>query len=423
MTYFAVRMSSQPPDSKHPYGHGKVENLSALGETLLLFVTCVWIVHEAVARLMNPVAVEVTVWSFGVMALSVVVDWSRSRMLLRVARAHNSQALEADALHFSTDIWSSLVVIAGLGAVWAADSLAPESALRPLLAKADPVAALMVSAIVMLVSYRLGRRAVDALLDGGCQETAALLRDRAAGVPGVRAVRRVRARQSGPHWFVDMELSIRHDLSFHEAHAIVDETERIVREALPGADVMVHFEPEDKEAASLIERVKGVAAARGLGVHNVRVVTRKGRAHLELHVEVPGDATLSEAHARADALEAALLDALPVDAVISHIEPALDSGIHSSDEAAEDFETVRRTVFALAESFPGIGGVHDLEVLRDADGLSVVFHCHLAPPDMPIAQAHDLVEQLETELRKRLPHLGRVLIHMEPLDSHPGPEV
>ena len=171
VTYWAVRAASRPADADHPYGHGKVENLSALVETLLLLLTCGWIVREAVDRLFfEAVHVEPSVWGLAVMGVSIVVDISRARMLRRVARKHNSQALEADALHFSTDVWSSAVVIAGLLALRAAMFFPQDSFMFAVLQRADAFAALVVSCIVVFVSLQLGRRAVDVLLDGGAQE-------------------------------------------------------------------------------------------------------------------------------------------------------------------------------------------------------------------------------------------------------------
>ncbi|MDO9083480.1 MAG: cation diffusion facilitator family transporter, partial [Humidesulfovibrio sp.] len=222
VTLFAVRLSSMPPDAKHPYGHGKVENLSALAETGLLLLTCVWIIYEAVDRLFfHPQAVDFSLWAVGVMVVSVAVDYSRSRMLMAVAKKHNSQALEADALHFSTDIWSSLVVLAGLGALALAEMLNPASALKPWLLRADSLAALAVSGIVLWVSWKLGCQAVDILLDAGKQEASDQIERAMASLPGVTGVRRVRVRQSGPASFVDMRLLIQPGLGAEEAHQIV----------------------------------------------------------------------------------------------------------------------------------------------------------------------------------------------------------
>ena len=162
VTLWAVRMSSRPADHKHTYGYGKFENLSALFETLLLLVTCLWIVYEASRRLFfhQPIEVDPSRWAFLVIALSIVVDFSRSRALGRVSRKYQSQALAADALHFSTDIWSSCVVLLGLFAV-----LAARQYKLPWLANADTFAALGVAGVVVWVSLNLGKKSVDDLLD------------------------------------------------------------------------------------------------------------------------------------------------------------------------------------------------------------------------------------------------------------------
>jgi cation diffusion facilitator family transporter len=246
MTLWAVRASSRPADREHTYGHGKFENLSALFETALLLATCVWIVHESIVRLFfSEVRVDPSLWAFGIMALSIVVDFSRSRALSRVAVKYKSQALEADALHFSTDIWSSCVVIAGLLLVTLSRKLG-----LPWLEKADAGAALVVAGIVTWVSARLGKRAIDELLDAvppGTREQVA----RAAQIEGVVEVRKVRIRRSGPAFFADVTIGVPRDTSFESAHDIASAAENAIRTALPGADVVIHAEPvEDPTEAS-----------------------------------------------------------------------------------------------------------------------------------------------------------------------------
>jgi cation diffusion facilitator family transporter len=240
MTFLAVRVSGRPPDRSHLYGHGKVENLSALFETFLLAVTCAWIVYEAVHRLIyHRSEVQVTAWSFAVMATSIAVDASRSRVLMRAARKFNSQALEADALHFQTDIWSSLVVIFGLIAVQAAEWFPGLGFLR----SGDAVAALGVSAVVMWVSIRLGRRTVDALLDtapAGMEERIAAAVE---ALLGVRNCHQVRLRYSGPRPFVDLHVLLDGGQTLSEAHELTETIETVIREVAPGADVTVHPEP------------------------------------------------------------------------------------------------------------------------------------------------------------------------------------
>jgi cation diffusion facilitator family transporter len=240
MTYIAVRISGRPADRTHLYGHGKVENLSALLETLLLFVTCGWIIQEALHRLLfHKVEVEVTVWSFAVMATSIAIDYSRSRLLARTAKKYNSQALEADALHFKTDVWSSAVVIAGLACVKLGEWASPLGWLR----EADAVAALGVSVLVIWVCWQLGRRTVDALVDSAPAGMEQRILAAVSAVPGVRDCHNIRVRYSGPVLFLDLHVLVDGRQTLFEAHALTETIEGVIQQIVPHADVTVHPEP------------------------------------------------------------------------------------------------------------------------------------------------------------------------------------
>lgn len=239
MTFWAVRASAKPPDSDHLYGHGKIENFSALFETGLLLATCVWIAYEAGKRLVTGAGhVEATVWSFVIMGVSIVIDVSRSRALAATAKKHRSQALEADALHFSTDVWSSSVVLVGLAGVWFSHRPGLEW-----LARADAVAALGVAGIAALVSFRLGRKSVDDLLDAAPTGLLERIARAASAVEEVVGVSQVRVRRSGPKTFADVILQVGRGLSVEQAHAIAHAAEDAIRGAVLDVDVMVHTEP------------------------------------------------------------------------------------------------------------------------------------------------------------------------------------
>ena len=241
VTLLAVRFSARPADRTHLYGHGKMENLSALFETVLLLATCVWIVQEALRRLISQkIEVEVTVWSFAVMLTSIVVDFSRSRALARAARKFHSQALEADALHFSTDVWSSAVVILGLLGILAGTRLPNLTFLR----QADSVAALGVSFVVMSVTIRLGRRTIDALLDRAPDGIEQRVAARVEAIPGVRNCHKVRVRYSGPVLFVDLHVLVDGKQSLVQAHDLTEAIESAIHEIAPDCDVTVHPEPD-----------------------------------------------------------------------------------------------------------------------------------------------------------------------------------
>jgi cation diffusion facilitator family transporter len=240
MTFLAVRISGKPADRNHLYGHGKVENLSALFETLLLLITCVWIIYEATHRLLYHSAdLKVNYWSFTVMIISILVDVSRSRILYRAARKYNSQALEADALHFSTDIWSSGVVILGLFLVKLSEWVPSLTFLR----QADSVAAIMVGLIVVYISIKLGIRTIQALLDVAPSGIEEKIISAVEVLPGITDCHNVRVRYSGPQLFVDIHVLIDGSLTLIEAHTLTEEIERVIQKLIPNADVTVHPEP------------------------------------------------------------------------------------------------------------------------------------------------------------------------------------
>lgn len=243
MTFIAVRVADKPADRNHLFGHGKAENLSALFETLLLLATSAWIIYEAVQRLFfTQVEVAVSYWSFLVMGVSIVVDYSRSRILYRAARKYNSQALEADALHFSTDIWSSSVVILGLVGL----TIGRRFPSLVWLEKADSIAALVVALIVVYVSGELGWRTVAALLDAAPKGMAAKVAQAALSVKDVRDAHAIRIRPSGARWFIDLHVTMSGDIHLKRAHANTELIEEAVRRVVPEADVTVHVEPVEE---------------------------------------------------------------------------------------------------------------------------------------------------------------------------------
>jgi cation diffusion facilitator family transporter len=240
MTLFAVRISGRPADHTHHYGHGKVENLSALFETILLLMTCVWIMYEAIRRLVfHQIPLEVNVWSFLVMGTSIVVDISRSRALYRVAHKFRSQALEADALHFSTDIWSSVVVIIGLICVMVSERIPILSFLH----HADAVAAIGVALIVVYVSGQLVMRTIQALLDVAPIGLERKIIMGVEALPGVSNCHDVRMRYSGSQLFVDIHVLIDGNQTLKDAHHLTEEIEQAIQKIVPKADIIVHPEP------------------------------------------------------------------------------------------------------------------------------------------------------------------------------------
>jgi cation diffusion facilitator family transporter len=411
-TYWAVRVSGKPADHDHTYGHGKIENLSALFQTVLLLVTCVWIFYEAGMRLFSgeDVHVRANVWAFLVIAISIVVDVSRSRALSRVAKKHASQALEADALHFSTDVWSSSVVLLGLVGVVAAESFQ-----LAWLVQADAVAAAAVALIVVWVSMKLGKKSVDDLLDripAGLQQDVAAA---AAGVTGVEDVARVRLRRSGPQVFADVTLSVDRASGFEGSHDIADRAEDAIRRVIPAADVVVHVEPVAAADEDASTRIGVLAARHGLGAHGIRFYEDVGGRSLELHLELDESLDIEEAHAQATQFESALRHAFPELArIITHLEPKGDDAATVQAEPAGT-KQIEAFIAEFVRKQREFLEPHDLIVQSAGGQLAVSFHCTL-DPSTSITDAHELTVRLEDYLRGRVPNLGRVVIHVEPVD-------
>lgn len=423
ITFFAVRVSDRPADAGHLYGHGKVENLSALIEALLLLLTCGWIIYEAIRRLFfASVEVDPSLWAFLVMGTSIVVDISRSRALSRVARKYHSQALEADALHFSTDIWSSAVVIIGLALVRLGEHLEFR---RSLLLRADAVAALLVAAIVVAVSLRLAGRAVGVLLDRAPRGLAEQLSQKVSEIAGILKVSRVRVRDAGSQVFVDLDVDVPRHFSFQESHQLTRKAQEAVRSVSPRADVVVHTNPI-AGSETVLEIIQAVAAREKVFIHNVTTHWTERGMWIDLDLEVDPAISFDEAHAQATELEARLsaelasTDASALVAGINvHIEPrggdaAVGTPLDTA-EAAFYSERVRK----MAEDIEGTAGCHDIEVHRVQSKLYLSFHL-LLDSGIPIADVHGIAEEVESRLRREFPELGRVVIHAEPRSAGDG---
>ena len=404
LTYFAVRISGKPADAEHQYGHGKMESVTALAETALLFVLTAIVVWEAVQRLMDTHghAVEATAAAFAIIAASVVVDFFRARVLRRVAKATSSEALEADALHFSSDMWSSIAVLCGLGGV------------RLGYAWADAAAALVVAVFICIAGYRLGRRTIDTLTDtapAGVSERVAAITRR---VPGIVSVERVRARPAGAVLFVDVAVGVSRTLPLDGVASIKDRLTRAIRAELPTAETTITTEPRALDDETVRERVMMIARNRGLAIHHVAVQTISGRLSVSADLEVDGTQPLATAHDTATRLEEAIRDELgPGVEVETHIEPLPADILPGSEATPARLGEVREALLALAADVSNLGEVHDVRVRETSDGEIVNFHCRVDPA-LSVSTVHDQVDTLEHRLRQRFPTIQRVIGHAEP---------
>ncbi len=404
LTYIAVRVSGKPADAEHQYGHGKVESITALAETALLFVLAAVVTFEAAERLLGErvYAVEATAAAFAVIAISIVVDFVRARTLGRVAEKTSSQALEADALHFRSDMWSSIAVLIGLAGVALGYS------------RADAAAAIVVAVFICVAGWRLGRRTIDTLTDtapAGVSERVAAIARR---VPGIVAVERVRARPAGAVLFVDLGVGVSRALPLERVTAIKDRLTRAIRADMREAEVTITTEPRALDDETVRERVMLIARNRGLAVHHVAVQAIADRLSVSTDLEVDGTLPLLAAHDIASRLEEAIREELGPDVEVeTHIEPLPAVVLAGRDADAARVGEISETLAALAAGTAGLGEVHEVRVRETADGEIVNFHCRV-DPTLSVSAVHDLVDAVERGLRRRFPSIARVISHAEP---------
>src|ERR1700683_223539 len=408
LTYFSVGVSDKPADADHQYGHGKVENFSAFVETALLLLTCAWVIYEAVMRLFfRRVEVEPSVWAFAVMLISMVVDVWRSRALGRIATKYDSQALEADALHFSTDVWAAGVVLVGLvlillGRIYRLDWLR----------LADPIAALFVAGVIVSVSWRLARRTTDALLDAAPAGVRAQIIDEVSRVQGVLEIGRVRIRRAGNRYFADLAVGFARTVTFQRSEQLVEAVTEAVRRILPDADVTVQPLPRAQRSENIFDRIAAAPTRHNLNVHDISVQDLHGQLHVEQHVELDERKTLKSAHDQVTELEADMRHEVPEIAdILTHIESE-PATIEPGDELLRDADLERRLKSAAAQ-FPEILDVHEFIIKLVSGRLYVSCHCTLSD-DTSLARVHDIQTELEIKFKQAAPELFRVLIHPEP---------
>ena len=401
ITYFAVRIADKPPDEKHHYGHGKVENVSAFVETLLLILTCAWIIYEAIHRLMvRTVEIDVNVWGFAVIIFAIIVDYSRARALSRVAKKYHSQALEADALHFSSDIWSSLVVIVGLffvsiGYAWV-----------------DAVAALSVALLVLFVSYRLGRRTIDALMDRVPDGVDGEIHSIIKGISGVEKVRNIRLRTSGGKLFVDATVAIRRTTPFQHAHTLMDLIEKAIHEQYPDSDVIIHAEPFESNDETIADKVRMIVVGRGMRVpHNLEVHHTNGRYHIDFDIEHQKGKTFIEAHELTSEIENEILEKLPsIQRVTIHMEEFETAHNEITGESAVHLENeVRKLVTADGRAIK----CSDVSILKIGDKYNLSLVCQF-DKTKTLDDVHQIICELETQLYNRFKEFRRITVHAEP---------
>ena len=405
LTLFAVRLAVKPPDREHPFGHGRVENLAALAESALMVLVSAYVAWEAIARLRGDTEADPAAYVIAIVAGAIVVDVWRARALRRAAKRYDSQALEADALNFTGDVFESLAVLVGLAAV------------RAGVPAGDPVAALVVVGVMAVMAVRIAMRAVQVLMDRSPTGVDVQLAGAARVVPGVVGVEGVRVRRSGPHQHAELTVSVARTESVERSREIARSVEDAVSAAAPGTDAVVRVEPS-AEGEDVVRRTYAAANRIGLAdqIHNVQAIAHPEGLWLMLHAKVPASTPLARAHEVADALEQELRREITgLSRVEIHLEPLESAHLHGTVVSAERSDLVTEVV-ALAEACPPILRCHEVAVSRADDGLHLVLHCE-ASPDDTIAAVHDASLRLEDEIHRRHDDVASVTVHFEPSEG------
>jgi cation diffusion facilitator family transporter len=409
ITFLVVQIADLPPDENHPYGHARAEHLGALAEAVLLVVTALLVLRESYLRIfIHPEMPEISVWAFVVLAISLVVDWRRSRALKRAAAQFKSEALAADAAHFSNDLLSTAVVLAGLALL----AVAQPRALLPqgLLIRVDAIAAAVVAVIALWVSWRMSRDAIRALMDDVPADLSRRLVRQVNALPSVIPDSvQMRTRFVGQQPYVEVTLGTPRGGSLEEAHQLTEAVEAVIREELDGANVLVHVEPARTATEPYATAVYAAAHRLGLHVHNLDIYQLAGAVRVDMDLELPTDLTLGQAHTSSEQLEQAICEELGGTTTVAvHLEPRRDHV-----QPAVRYAPLNAEIERVVAQLPGAAAVAQVETLLTDAGTIVTLRCAF-PPETPLSEVHTAMARLERELRRAVPDVVRVQIDPEP---------
>jgi cation diffusion facilitator family transporter len=409
ITLIAVRRASKAPDEDHLYGHGKIENFAAFAETIILWITAVWIILEALHRIEIQDWPDASIWGIVIMVIGVVVTFTQSRTLYKTAEKYGSQALEADALHFRTDMISSIVVLLGLGFVWIDIPIA------------DPIAAIGVAIIIFVVSARLGKRTFDALTDKAPEGLQEEIVQRVSDVTGVVDCTRVRARHSGPELFADIVVTIDENIATAKAHSIAESIEKKLVDLAPRVDVVVHIEPAAGDVSqysklNIYDQMQIIARrlSEVQSVHNIRVFEIDDCIDIAADLEMSADLTLEEAHSVSEKYEDRLREIVGdcVNSVTLHLETTMtkDEAEDITSEASGIIESVKEIVFEFS---PPVN-YRDVKIREERVGISVLLDCTI-PGQMTLTKSHEFADAIEKKIMEKLEEVKSVFIHFDPV--------
>lgn len=407
VTFFAVAISDKPADQDHHFGHGKVESLAALFQVFLLLATCIWFFHKATSKLLSGhSAAEFSLWALGVIIVSIVIDVNRVIVLRRTARKYHSQALAADALNFYTDIFSSLVVLIGLTGIYYE------------IYWADAVAAIGVAIFIFGASLRMGKQAIDVLLDKAPGKTEEIIRQAATAFPEIIEISRFRERSDGRKIFVDAVLRVDRSLSFARANRISDRFDFRLKKKLPDVDITLSLIPASQANEAIVDAIRYAVSSLGLTPHHLIINHGSQGYFVSMHLEMPGTITLDEAHTKASLATSVLHESIDdLYKVIIHTEPhkGEEKLPEASIELADlNLDKAPRLVKQIVESFPGVEDCHNIILTPYPDGLALSADMRMEGT-MTLKESHSNSVEVEKKLRAEIPQINSITLHLEPM--------
>lgn len=406
ITLYAVRKAATPADTDHHYGHWRVENLSALTETILLLVTVIWIIYEAVRRIIfYDLIIEVNLLAFGVVIFAIIIDFSRSRALKRTAKKYDSQALAADALHFSTDILSSSVVLVGLLFTFFGFPLG------------DPLAAIGVAIVVLFLTIKLGRETVDILLDRAPSGLVPPIKRAIEQIDGIRECGRIRLRKAGPITFVDIVCHADQTIPLSVAHEISVKARNTAERIVGRADVVIHMDLASKQHPHLGKNLRKIAKNFSWikDIHGIETFEENDQIALVLDLQVDRKMSLAKAHHLVTEFETHIKSQFPyINEITTHLEPS-----RSPETLLRDPTAIEAKIHTLVRKNPLLHNCHDLQLISLSPNLyNLTFHCE-ASPELTVGEIHRATTLLEDEIRDALPIFSQIIIQAEPFKPKP----
>lgn len=403
LTFFAVRIGDKPADEDHPYGHGKFESVSALIETGLLFLTSFWIIYEAIKRLMtHDVEVHATWYAFAIIVIAIIVDIFRSRIEYKVAKETHSQALEADALHYSSDIYSSIAVLLGLVFV----SFGIKGA--------DSIAALVVAFFVMFAGYRLGKRTVDVLVDTAPKGVKETVDEVVLKMKDKFLVDFIRVRSLGPNVFIDMGIKISRKLPLEKVEEIKNNLKTEISKKISGAEIIIHTSSMQSEDETLVETIQVLSAKNNLYVHDIVVENIDNKKFVSYDLELPGNLTVAESHEKASFLEKLILDSIKFKIEFNtHLDPIITEELKCDKMSDEEVKNIKQKALELAKNVEKITDAHNILISKIDGQLYITLHCY-CDNNLSLEESHLSASKLKNIIRENIPNVKRVVVHVEP---------